>query len=448
MDFKNQRYYSLCRYELDKKPSFIYEEVKDLFNHSSITISHIYTWSHQYRNERNEQKRGRLFEFDEFDRTSFENLKFELKSAESNHVKKIQFYALCRVQLNVKHMSIIAELHELFNVDAPDITTLNLWIKEFWKENDFNVSSCDSNVNVNQILYENSMLKEENHRLQCRLDAVDFNADVSSSHIVKSEPSTTQPTMQISQENVLASNLSLSKENLTLKMDVATFENNLSKMQHLLADEKKNNEKIIQEFNERILSLQIEKIKQKEASQIYELKYNQTNAQLRHHEQELIAKQNDLEMIKKEIAALRSEKEATACKQYEQFSLLEMRLSVANNQLNEHQKKQEPLNKLVDSIMNKNSNLRLENEKAIALVNQYISKLKLFEDNLKYVETQLTESKMREAKLKTELDKHGVTDVAKSEEMEINGIDVHSPIEFIDLTENVGFNLIFISIQI
>ena len=59
MEFKNQRYYSLCRYELDKKPSFIYEEVKDLFNHKAITISHIYTWSHQFRNERNEQKRGR-----------------------------------------------------------------------------------------------------------------------------------------------------------------------------------------------------------------------------------------------------------------------------------------------------------------------------------------------------------------------------------------------------
>ena len=244
MDFKNQRFYSLCRYELDKKPSFIYEEVKDLFNHKSITISHIYTWSHQFRNERNEQKRGRLFEFDEFDKTSFENLKFELKSNEANHVKKIQFYALCRIQLNVKHLSVIKELNELFYGDAPDLAALNLWIKDFWTENDSNAMTCDSNltINIDQLLNENSMLKEENHRLHSQIDD------------------------SIDQNNA-QSNVKEYKENLALKLKITTLENSLCKIESLLSEGRKINEKTIQDFNERILSLKIEKIKLKESNQ-------------------------------------------------------------------------------------------------------------------------------------------------------------------------------------
>ena len=411
MEFKNQRYYSLCRYELDKKPSFIYEEVKDLFNHKAITISHIYTWSHQFRNERNEQKRGRLFEFDEFDKNSFENLKFELKSNESNNVKKIQFYALCRIQLNVKHLSVIKELSELFYVDAPDIVILNMWIKDFWKENDFNLMATDSNPNIDQLLYENSMLKDENHRLHSQIiDSIN--------------------------ENNVTLNIQANKENLAVKLKIATLENNLSKMEGSLSEGKKNNEKTIKDLNDRILLLQIEKIKLKESNQIFELEYNQVNALLKQNQQELISKQIELDVLRKDCAALRTEKEISLFKQYEQFSQLEMRLNMSNSQINEYEKKHAHLDKLIESIMNKNSNLRLENEKAISLANQYIEKLKISEENLKCLETQLAESKKREKMLKIELDRYGCT--------QTNQTDPLSPIEFIDLTENVRFFLQFL----
>lgn len=410
MEFQNQRYYSLCRYDLDKKPSFIYEEVKELFNQKSITISHIYTWTHQYRNEKNEQKRNRLFEFDEYDKGSFENLRFELKNVETNQVKKIQFYALCRHQLNVKLATILLEINKLFPNDAPNLQLLNNWIFEFWKHNDQALSDENhSNLDIEKLLQENTKLieknlnlREENEYFRNRLDSVNLNTIKADS-----DKNSSQQNNDHLNQGIIVSFFNVLKENVTLKIEIANLEAQLNKMETLLNHEKINTEKMSHDFNERILSFQIDKIKLKESNQILELKVNQHGSHANNLLNELKLKRDEFDMLQNENLELKKGKETFLFKQYEKFALIEEKLNSLTKELNESESRRVNSKKVVDNIManimSKNSSLRIENEKALSLVDQYVEKLKEFESNLIAIEAQLVNSKQSETYLKNKI---------------------------------------------
>ena len=227
--YHNPRFYTIYRYKLEQKPADIFKELKELFNLEGISRGCIYSWTHQFRNENNETKRIRWFQFD--DQTWYDHLKFDLKnSTESNWVKGIQFYALCRVQLHISIDKILDELIFLFQEYAPTESILTSWIKEYWKDKNDSISVND----FDQLVKNYEILKEDYSNLERKFKKFKMN-----SQNVKSEP--------IEEINETENDSNQSK---------------LDQFEFIISNERKQNEKLVSQLKitqEQVASLNEEK---------------------------------------------------------------------------------------------------------------------------------------------------------------------------------------------
>lgn len=131
----NIKYYFFCRNKLKVKLAKIRIEMKQLFHKDCYPKSDsiLYHWAKIYKTDK---KANFLFKYDETEKSGFERLQFRLNVADKNKVKQMQFYALCRHQLNTPQKQIHMELKKLFNTGAPTLSVVKSWLEKFWINNE------------------------------------------------------------------------------------------------------------------------------------------------------------------------------------------------------------------------------------------------------------------------------------------------------------------------
>jgi hypothetical protein len=347
-EFKNQRFYSLCRHNLDKKPATIYEEVKDLFNLKFITISQIYSWTHQYRSETNKYKRSRLFEFDPNDTATIKNLRFEIKNLIPNNAKHILFYALCRIQLNQKLTAVYVDLNQLFGENTPDFSVLRSWINDCWRHDYTNLdeivirANLECNLNSFYELVKENVTLASNYRLLIkRIDILE---------------SSKKSYNNISDTN----NNEMNKENLRLREELTKMDTNLKMLENLLNEEKLKNANLLLELNNK-----------QAQPQINDLNDNNQMLKLAQSEAHIEQLKNELKLKQDEIIFLNNEKRFLIINQCEQYSNIQMNLKTSTEKINELQNKNEYYRLLAEKSIQKSGLLNLENERLISMFDQY-----------------------------------------------------------------------------
>ena len=97
--FTNVKYYFYCRHKLETSTTEIQKELEQLFetNVMPTSLEITDTWLKEYNNEK---KRKKLFKFDNQNQIGFGKLMFNLSESKSDDLK-MQFYSLCRYQLQV-----------------------------------------------------------------------------------------------------------------------------------------------------------------------------------------------------------------------------------------------------------------------------------------------------------------------------------------------------------
>ena len=108
----NIGYYFCCRNKLNEKYSAINSEMKRLFENSLLpkSLHTLYYWAKKFNYEK---------KIEELFKSGFEKLKFQLSLQEPIQVERIQFYALCRKQLDEPVSKILSELKILYRNEAP-----------------------------------------------------------------------------------------------------------------------------------------------------------------------------------------------------------------------------------------------------------------------------------------------------------------------------------------
>ena len=115
MDYTNIKYYFYCRHKLGEGASVIGTEITNLFQIKIPIREGLKNWSECIENNENNSF---LFNYDEKNKSCFENLQFQLINREPVETQMIQFYALCRYQLNVNIQNILTKLSELYCPNA------------------------------------------------------------------------------------------------------------------------------------------------------------------------------------------------------------------------------------------------------------------------------------------------------------------------------------------
>lgn len=156
----NCMFYFSCRLKLKKNIFDIEKELTELFDENQLPSRlseerfKIYTnWSNTLSSADDQSS---LFSFDgneNFQQSSF--LKFQINSKET--LSPIQFYSLCRYQLNEKPEKILEELKEIFESEITAIT-LNSWIVNSFSNLKPN---CGSLNDIDQLRLRNEFLEKE-----------------------------------------------------------------------------------------------------------------------------------------------------------------------------------------------------------------------------------------------------------------------------------------------
>lgn len=332
----NPRFYAINRYRLDSKPAEIYKELHELFHLEGISKGSIYSWTHQFRNEKNQTKRLRLFQYDE--QSACQNLRFDLnKSKESNYVKGIQFYALCRAQLYVTLNKIREELETLFKNFYTDESTLASWIKENWKDNNDPVRSreFDKLLRKYQALTESyADLKGKYKKLKTK----------HSEQKIKSEPmSDNDETSEDDHQNALK----IEQENSKIKSDLIQAQAKLTQLEAFRNAEKEEYEKILEQLS----TAQIHLRSLSEEFETYEHRLNQS----KNLQNELISVNNELN---EQNQILRNDLEYYS--QYYQRFQPQLYNTELLNKLNESESKVNRLELELEKCMLDKQNLQVE----------------------------------------------------------------------------------------
>ena len=152
---QNIKYYSLCRYKKIKHNrgvgevvDIIYAEITALFdNFYNPARSTIQKWIKQY------EVNKKMPKFDETNKFGFHSLKFTIDSQMTNLIQKMQFYTLCRHQLNAPFAEIETDLQWLFNTLTPGTVSIKLWIDTRW--------TGDVSINQTQNTTEYTQLEQD-----------------------------------------------------------------------------------------------------------------------------------------------------------------------------------------------------------------------------------------------------------------------------------------------
>ncbi len=92
--------------------------MKRFFENSLLpkSLHTLYYWAKKFNYEK---KIEELFKYNTRHKSGFEKLKFQLSLQEPIQVERIQFYALCRKQLDEPVSKILSELKILYRNEAP-----------------------------------------------------------------------------------------------------------------------------------------------------------------------------------------------------------------------------------------------------------------------------------------------------------------------------------------
>ena len=93
-------------------------------------------------------------------------MKFSLNCSDSNLVKKMQFYSLCRHQLGEKHSQILIELKELYANNAPSLSLLKTWITELWENESRSEAIQQDTMEVSNGIEIHSKVSQKNSSLE------------------------------------------------------------------------------------------------------------------------------------------------------------------------------------------------------------------------------------------------------------------------------------------
>lgn len=167
---ENIKYYFYCRFKLKEnidECNKIHSEITKLFKEQKIpSLKTLKSWSSSYLKETNIKLRESSFKFDETKQLAFKKNEFQLVRSTPANIKRVQFYSLCRHQLDISRDIIIKELDNLFGDDAPTMNTLSLWISSCRIEfNSFSIVVNRKEASNHEI--EN--LKHKNENLQQQL---------------------------------------------------------------------------------------------------------------------------------------------------------------------------------------------------------------------------------------------------------------------------------------
>lgn len=157
----NIRYYFCCRNKLNQKYSAIHFEMKRLFENSLLpkSLGTLYHWAKRFNSEK---KIDELFKYSTRHKSGFENLKFRLTVKEPIETKRIQFYALCRKQLDEPVSKILIELKRLYRNEAPSFAVLNTWISKLWNKKESDMSDFEESMEHTSSMFHLDENDEEN----------------------------------------------------------------------------------------------------------------------------------------------------------------------------------------------------------------------------------------------------------------------------------------------
>lgn len=160
-EYGNIKYYFYCRHQLGIKPNQIATEISDLFRVKIPVREGLTHWADCINT--NSTNIFNLFKYNSAHKKCFKHLSFELKSSEPNDTQEMQFYALCRFQLNVRAAQVSDELKTLYARRAPSLLCLHTWLISCLKKETNSNDYEEIDLTNEEVVLDDSFLNDNNN---------------------------------------------------------------------------------------------------------------------------------------------------------------------------------------------------------------------------------------------------------------------------------------------